>query len=479
MSEKKKRYFEIDTSRLHTTDEKGNRVYVHPEDLKGWWKSQRLKVYWFLIAVYLILPWIYWNGKQVVLLDIAGREFRFFGLTFLGHDVPYVLPFLLAGALGIAIVTVLWGRVWCGWACPQTVFLDSIFRKIETFVEGNSRKQRELDEMPWNKEKMWKRFVKWSLFTLVSTHITHSFLGYFVGTRELLEITMTSPSENMPLFTAMLFINGVILFDFGWFREQFCIIMCPYGRFQSVLMDEDSLVVAYKADRGEPRKGPEIPKEEQGDCVNCYQCVRVCPTGIDIRNGTQMECIHCTACMDACDNIMEKINKPKGLIAYSSENKLKGVEKPKRRLRLAIYCTLFLGLISVGLYALSGKDSLRLLVQRPTGNPFTVSDKLIAGSPVVTNHLRLEFYHQAEKPWELFFEVDPALAEKGMELVTPHRPFVLRRKGRNVANVFLKFPKSFLSEGSLSTFLTVQRVDPSSGELKTVMQKDIYLMGPY
>ncbi len=476
--ENKKPYFKIDTSRLQTTDEHGNRVYVHPEDLKGRWKSLRLKVYWVLIGVYLVLPWIYIDGKQWVMFNIAAREFTIFGNTFLGHDTPYLIFLLLGFAFFIAIVTVLGGRVWCGWACPQTVFLDSLFRKAEVFVEGNSRERRKLQEAPWNKEKILKKSLKWFLFAFISTHITHSFLGYFVGTHHLLEITSHSPLEHWPLFLTMLFINAVVLFNFGWFREQFCIIMCPYGRFQSVLMDENSLVVAYNEKRGEPRKAPHDSPETRGDCVNCFQCVRVCPTGIDIRNGTQMECIACTACIDACDSIMEKINKPSGLISYTTEAALSGKSSKFIRPRLFVYSFFLIALFITTFFLLKEKDALRLLVLRGGSAPFSVIEKIDGSSLRVMNHLKLEFYVQSPQNLSLYFELDKSLEGKKIELITPHIPFVLNKKGRNVTNIFIKFPKDLLINGSFNTNLHIYQGD-NSGEKSLIMEKEISLIGPF
>ena len=251
-------------TRLATTDENGNRVYIHPEDIKGKWKSRRDIFYWFLIFVYLFLPWIYVEKKQWILLNLPKREFHLFGNVFYGHDGPLLLFVILGFVILMAFITSIWGRVWCGWACPQTVFIDAIFRRIEKIVEGNSRKRKALEQAPWSLSKVLKRTLKWILFILVSLHIVHSFLGYFVGTHDLIEITLSSPEKNWTLFITMLTMTGIILFDFGWFKEQFCIIACPYGRFQSVVMDDASMIVAYDKKRGEPRRSKYISKESEG-----------------------------------------------------------------------------------------------------------------------------------------------------------------------------------------------------------------------
>jgi cytochrome c oxidase accessory protein FixG len=240
------RLYTDEESRLQTTDAHGNRVFIHPEDLSGRWKNRRLLVYWFLIGIYMLLPWINYQGKQIILIDIPNREFSFFGLTFWGHDVPNLIFVLLGFVFLIGMITSIWGRLWCGWACPQTVFLDSIFRKIESLVEGKSRQRMTLAKAPWSFEKIFKKSLKWTLFTLVSLHIVHSFLGYFVGARKLFWISTQNPAENWALFITMLSLTAIVLFDFGWFREQFCIIMCPYGRLQSILRSQLSLEIEPK-----------------------------------------------------------------------------------------------------------------------------------------------------------------------------------------------------------------------------------------
>ena len=380
------RLYSDEESRLQTTDAHGNRVYVHPEDLDGGWKRKRLFVYWLLIGIYMLLPWIHIGGKQSILINIPAREFTFFGMTFWGHDAPNLIFVFLGFAFLIAMITSIWGRLWCGWACPQTVFLDSVFRKVEALVEGRSRQRKALDLAPWSLSKIAKKTTKWALFTVISLHIVHSFLGYFVGTRELFLISTTNPAENWTLFIIMLSLTGIVLFDFGWFREQFCIIMCPYGRLQSIIMDGDSLAIAYDEKRGEPRKKVGLPKDQQGDCVDCHQCVRVCPTGIDIRRGLQLECIACTACIDACDNIMDKLGKEPGLIRYTSENALAGQKAPTIRPRTVIYVVLLIGVLALAFFNLSHVGDIKTVVLKGSQELFKVK-----GDGEILNHYHVEF----------------------------------------------------------------------------------------
>lgn len=316
--------FELHPDRLATTDAQGRRIALYPADVRGFFRRKRTQVQAILVIIFLVLPWVRINGQQALLLDIAQRRFEIFGLSLRAHNAPLLFFVFAAGAFGLFFVTAVWGRVWCGWACPQTVFIDGVFRKIERWVEGSALERRKLDAAPLSLQKFLKKFGKWSLYIFATLILTHSFLAYFVGTGPLAEMIRKNPSENWGSFLFMVFSSAVILFDFAWFREQFCTIVCPYGRFQSVLMDRGSMIVAYDVDRGEPRATPQAKalskahNSNLGDCVNCYRCVQVCPTGIDIRRGLQMECIACTACIDACDEVMTKVKKPTGLIRYDS-----------------------------------------------------------------------------------------------------------------------------------------------------------------
>ncbi|MEX0798349.1 MAG: cytochrome c oxidase accessory protein CcoG, partial [Bacteriovoracaceae bacterium] len=425
---------ELHDSRLGTTDAKGARVAPQPEDVKGKWASRRKIFYSILIAIYLVLPWIYVNGKQWVLLDIPGREFTFFGSIFYAHDGIFLIFLFLGFGFLIAFVTSVWGRVWCGWACPQTVFIDQVYRKIERWIEGNSRRRKALNKQHWNFEKIWKKGAKWALFLLVSLHIVHSFLGYFVGTRELLEISFQSPANNWVLFVTMLVLTGIVLFDFGWFREQFCVIACPYGRFQSVMMDENSTVVAYDEKRGEPRRNKAVSKDKEGDCIDCFKCVKVCPTGIDIRRGTQMECIACTMCIDACDEIMEKVGYEKGLIRYASENELNG-KKKRIGVKSFILLGLFLAVVGAMIASLSKRDDLSAQFLRMPGEPY---QKIIgADGFTLLNRFEAKIDTLNKKDKRIEFRL-PDNVKDTVKLVSGELPKVIE-SDKETVSFFLKY----------------------------------------
>lgn len=459
-----KNRFELDPERLATTDEHGNRVYVYPEDVKGKWKDRRAKVYWALIFFYLILPWIYINDKPALMLNIAKREFSFFGQTLFGVEPILIFLILVSGLFFIAFMTSVFGRVWCGWGCPQTVFIQAIFLKIEALIEGKARARLALEQAPWSLSKILKRTAKWILFTIISLHIAHTFVGYFVGPRELFIMTTQAPTEHYGVFLAVMILSAIFLLDFGWFREQFCIIACPYGRIQSVMMDESSKIVAYDYNRGEPRKG--VLTEGQGDCVNCYQCVKVCPTGIDIRRGTQMECIACTQCIDACDTIMTRLKKPTGLIRYTNEVELRK-ETKKKNIRPYLYITFSFLFVAAFVYFLNASTKPQLIFLRGIGAPFLASENMI------TNKFTLKIKHQGNEHYPILIDfVDPQL-RGSISIQTSENPIILNKPEKKIF-IFFKFDSAILNSGTKAVQLNI--IDERNGEI--VNQKGVTLVGP-
>lgn len=456
-----KNRFELDPERLATTDEHGNRVYIYPEDVKGKWKDRRTVVYWGLIFLYLILPWIYIKGKPALMLDLANREFTLLGATLHGLEPILLFLLLISGLFFIAFLTSVYGRVWCGWGCPQTVFIQAIFLKIEGWIEGKARARLALEQAPWSVQKIFKRTIKWLLYIVVSLHIAHTFIGYFVGPRELFAMTMQAPQEHFGVFIATMILTSIFLLDFGWFREQFCIIACPYGRLQSVMMDETSKVVAYDYNRGEPRKG--LSSEKQGDCVNCYQCVKVCPTGIDIRRGTQLECIACTQCIDACDNIMERLNKPAGLIRYTNEVELKKLPV-KRNLRPYLYAIISTIFVLSFFYFLNASTKPQLVFLRGVGAPFLISESTI------TNRFNLKIKHQGSEQYPIRLELEN---NPKVSIQISENPIMLDRPEKKVF-IFFKFDQSILTRGTKTINVLVIN-DENNLNLGS---KEVTLVGP-
>lgn len=358
-----------------TINDDGSRYFLHPADVKGPFTFWRRVFGVFLLAIYVALPWIQINGFPAVFLDVANREFHFFGLTFLATDI-WLGFFMLTGlGFGLFYITALLGRLWCGWACPYTVFLEFIYRRIERWVDGPAIKRKKLDSAPWDGEKVTRRVIKHFLYILVSVVIAHVFVSYFVSIPRLYSYMQGSPLNHAKVFGVIVFFTVCLYGAFAWFREQFCIILCPYGRIQSALTDDDTVVIGYDEKRGEPRGKASNPSN--GDCVACQRCVQVCPTGIDIRNGLQMECIGCAACIDACNEIMVKLGRPKGLVRYDSLNGLNRKKKRVIRPRIILYTVLMF--IGLGVLTLSvrGMHSAQVEVTRMPGPPFYVTEDAV------------------------------------------------------------------------------------------------------
>jgi len=351
-----------------TINADGSRKFVHPADVHGRFSRLRAWTGWLLILIYAALPWIPVNGNPAVFLDFASRQVHLFGLTFVPQD--FWLAFFLVTGLGFSLfyITAVVGRVWCGWTCPQTVFIELVFRPIECLIEGRAPQRRLLDASPWTPTKIARRTTKWTLYAILSVAIAHIFVSYFISIPELYAIMHRSPLENWGLFTFVFLLSAVIFFDFTWFREQFCIVLCPYGRLQSVLLDNDSVVIGYDRKRGEPRG--KLLAAGAGDCIDCHRCVQVCPTGIDIRQGLQIECIACANCIDACDEIMTKVGRPRGLVRYDSTNGLEGQKTRYIRPRTILY-TILLGIGTVVmLLSLSTLGTATATVLRMPGFPY-------------------------------------------------------------------------------------------------------------
>ncbi len=451
---------------LASLDEHGNRLFIYPAAVHGIWHNRRLIFQFFLLLIFLALPWIRINGHPAILLNLPERRFAILGLTFWAHDGPMIFFVLATLGVSLALVTAIWGRVWCGWACPQTVFIEMVYRRIEKWIEGNHIERRKLNEGPWNLNKTWRKGLKILAFGAVSAFIGNNFLAYFVGTDRLLDMMRSSPTENPTSFIVMAFVTALAWFDFGWFREQFCIIACPYGRFQSVLMDPQSLAVIYDHHRGEPRKAG-------GDCINCYKCVAVCPTAIDIRRGVQMECIACTACADACDEVMTKIKKPTGLIRYGSEAELQGQKVTKVRPRVILYSAVLVILIIGFGIALSRREAVPVTILRAIEAPYKLTTWGESEKGVI-NHFRFMIQNHSLDPVEITIKVvDSNLPIK---LVSP-LPQVSVAGGANFTHhLFVEFKADLVaSTGSLDIPIQLHFKGPQYEEIR---RAHFELLGP-
>ncbi|MEM9826429.1 MAG: cytochrome c oxidase accessory protein CcoG [Planctomycetota bacterium] len=374
---------------LSTLEADGSRLWLFPKLSPGrWWKRRRWVAYG-LIAFFVLLPHLRISGKPIVLLDVLAREFTFFGHTFLPTDTLLLTLLMLGIFIAIVAATAVTGRVWCGWGCPQTVYMEFLFRPIDRLFQGTAGKggkpKRKLSGGMW--------LARVAVYFVVCSFLAHTFLAYFVGTDNLANWLFGSPLNHPIAFLVMLGTTLAMMFDFMYFREQLCLIACPYGRFQSVMLDRNSLIVGYDRKRGEPRKkGKHVEGDGAGSCVDCKQCVVVCPTGIDIRDGLQMECINCTQCIDACDNVMDKVGQPRGLIRYGSQDSMDGKTNRLLRPRTIIYPAL-LCIVSVAfLVVLSTKYAFdaRLLRQQQ-GNPYYRAE-----SGQIANRYRLRLTNRTD-----------------------------------------------------------------------------------
>lgn len=464
---------ELPEERLASTDEKGRRVFLHPADVKGHYKRWRNVIHSVLMAAFLLLPWIKINGHQAVLLNIAERRFSIFGLAFWAHDAPMLWFVFLSVFFAISLITAVWGRLWCGWACPETVFVESLYRRLERWIEGNHIQRRSLEKLPWTLKKIGLRAVKWTVFLAVTLVLTHSFMAYFIGTEQLAEMMRARPQAHPVAFSFMFFSTVIILFSFGWFREQFCIVLCPYGRFQSVLMDDDSMVVAYDVKRGEPRRGHDVSKFEQGDCVNCYRCVQVCPTGIDIRRGVQMECIACTACVDACNEVMLNVKQPPGLIRYTTERSLQKLPTRHFRARVVLLSLALLSVLSGLAYVMIKRPPVKAtLFTAKTTQTYQVVQE--GEDPMLTNSFFLTASNYRFEDAEL--KLVPQNA--AVEVLAQRNPLPVAAGEEKKLSFFLKFPKSLLKAGRQQMRIDIL-TQAQNGQWSHQDTQELPLAGPY
>jgi len=405
---------------LSTLESDGSRRWLYPLLSKGkLWKRRRV-VGFVLAAIFILLPHLSIGGKPPILLDVAAREFTFLGTTFLPTDTLLLALGMLLVFFSIVLATALGGRLWCGWGCPQTVYMEFLFRPIDRFFEGTTGKGGK----PKREVTGALRVARWLVYLVVCMFLAHTFLAYFVGIEALSRWIQTPPWEHPTAFLVMAVTTVLMLYHFLFFREQLCLIACPYGRFQSVMLDRKSMIVAYDYNRGEPRKKgrrdllpivADRSADQQtnnvvdrsadqqknnlatlqqpktiGDCVDCNRCVAVCPTGIDIRQGLQLECVNCAQCIDACDDVMEKVGLPKGLIRYDSQDGIDGKGQGMLRARTVIYPLILLIVGGLFLYILGGKYAFDAQMTRAPGNPFTR-----IGSTEVRNTLRLRLVNRS------------------------------------------------------------------------------------
>ncbi|GCC53481.1 cytochrome c oxidase accessory protein CcoG [Chryseotalea sanaruensis] len=435
---------------IGTVDEKGKRIWVYPKKPAGFFHNKRVLVTIILLALFFSGPFIKINGQPFMLFNIFERKFIVFGQVFWPQDFVLLALTLITFFVFVILFTVVFGRVWCGWACPQTLFMEMVYRKIEYWIEGDANQQRKLKAAPWTKEKIIKKGGKQIIFVSIAILIAHTAMAYLIGLDQVIAIVQQPPAEHMAGFIGLVAFTGIFYFVFAWFREQACIVVCPYGRLQGVLLGKESIVVAYDWLRGEQRgkiKKNE-PRLDKGDCIDCKLCVHVCPTGIDIRNGTQLECVNCTACIDVCDDVMVKIDKPKGLIRFASYNsivnRVQQLWNP-RVMGYSIVLTALLVLLSFMVFTRSPIETTLLKV------PGTLFQKTDRGG--VTNLYNIEFINKSFDDRELTIRVISPV-ETSLQLIG--EPLIKLPAEQLVKRVIiLELPAEAIKEAKTSIALEV------------------------
>ena len=438
--------------RLGILDKKGARNWIYAKQPKGYFYNWRKLLTYILLTALFVTPFIKIDGHPFMLFNILGREFIIFGVFFAPQDFYIFALVMIFFVVFIIVFTIAFGRLFCGWVCPQTIFLEMLFRRIEYWIEGDANQQRKLNEEKWYTSKIIKKTVKHILFFALSFWIANTFLAYLIGIDALYLLVVETPFKHLYTFSALVIFTGVFYGNFAFFRELSCIIVCPYGRLQSVLLDKNSIVVAYDYIRGEPRgkikKNELLSSEPKGDCVACSLCVQVCPTGIDIRNGTQLECVNCTACIDACDEVMVKTHQPTGLIRYASEENIKHGAKLTFNSRLTSYSIVLFLLATLIGFLLFTRPAIQVQILRAQGTLFYE-----VNPQTLSNLYNIELMNKTFKKMNVEIKIKNNVGK--IKWIDGINEFSLDKKESRKSTFFIEMPKENLKNISTKIELLI------------------------
>lgn len=427
---------------LSTVNEDGSRKWVYAKRPSGKFYNKRKIVSYILLILLFGAPHVYINGEQSILFNLIDRKFVLLGKVFWPQDLYMFAIALIVGVVFIILFTIIYGRLFCGWICPQTIFMELVFRRIEYWIEGDWTHQKKLNNGPWNASKIFKKTLKHFIFWIISFLIANTFLAYIIGSEELWKIQTDPLGSHLFGFIAIIIFTSVFYSVFAFLREQVCTTICPYGRLQSVLLDDNSMVVAYDHKRGEGRskyrKNEDRSASGKGDCIDCKQCIHVCPTGIDIRNGTQLECVNCTACIDSCDHMMESVGLEKGLIRFVSENSIKNRTGFQWTKRVKAYTVLLTAMIAVLITLLVTRKDFEATIHRQRGSTYQVTN-----DGQISNIFEINLTNKTRKDYtiELKLEHSKASIELAVE------DLILKGEQQLKERFVMKLPGNEISNG--------------------------------
>ena len=467
-SPKKNEAKESFRDQIATVDASGKRNWVYAQQPKGKLYRVRTYVSWFFFILFFSLPFVYVNDQPLFLFNVTEARFIIFGKVFWPQDFFIFGLAMVTFIVFIVLFTAAFGRLFCGWVCPQTIFMEMFFRKIEYAIEGNAAEQRLLAKAPWTTGKLFKKITKHSLFYLFSFIIANFFLAYIIGIKELGKIITEPIHMHIGSLTSLLIFSGVFYAVYAFFREQVCTVVCPYGRLQGVLLDRNSMVVAYDYKRGEPRgKFTKKATNDQGDCIDCMQCVKVCPTGIDIRNGTQMDCVGCTACIDACNAIMEKINKPLGLIRYASENGIENREHLRYTGRMKLYTVLLTMLLIILGILLFTRKEVDATIMRTPGMLYQER-----GTDSISNLYNIKIANKTIKQIPLQLKLEGHNGR--IEVIGAHNMIRVKDGGQGTGSFFVVLPANIIHERKLLIRIGLYDGNKKIDEIKSNFLGPVY-----